>query len=188
MNNISEDILTAENSSAVLEAVSEKSKILSYLITSLGIFGLIIVIAALPIINIVEKNILFIVGCALLGISSYLEKEYLFACLECILVINAALVLSHVSTMVNTIVLIVLMLLTIVFLCRNRKITFHLITGLSGLVFLSLGIIFISNFIMIFGGIAMGTYGYISGRAGFKVGWIFFAFNIIFVILAFLHI
>jgi len=154
------------------------------IILGIGIIGLLIFTSALPVTNLLYKNILFLIGAPLLAISSYLEKEYFFASLECIAIVNVLFLLLHVPIYINTIVLIILVLLIVFLILRKQKITGQLIIGFAGLIFLCLGIIFVENLFMLFAGILLMIYSYLSARAGFKMGWIFLILNIIFIAVA----
>ncbi len=164
--------------------MSETSTLKKNILLAVGIIGLLVFTSALPVNNFLCKNILIIIGASFLAVSSYLEKEYFFASLECVAIINALLLLFHVAVYLNTVILIVLVLLIAFLIFQKQKITAQLIIGFAGLIFLCLGIIFIQNIFMFIAGILLIIYSYLSVRAGFKVGWIFLILNIIFAAVA----
>ena len=156
-----------------------------YILIIMAVIGLLLCTYALMIKSIVCKNSLFILGAGLLAISSYLEKEFFFAGLESIVIINAILSLFNIPIYANAIILAFLLVLMLTFIIRTSgKITLQLIIGSIGLTCLSCGIIFISNMIMFIAGIILSIYSCLSIRAGFKVGWVFLILNIIFSIVA----
>ena len=125
--------------------MSETSTLKKNILLAVGIIGLLVFTSALPVNNFLCKNILIIIGASFLAVSSYLEKEYFFASLECVAIINALLLLFHVAVYLNTVILIVLVLLIAFLIFQKQKITAQLIIGFAGLIFLCLGIIFIQN-------------------------------------------
>ena len=163
-------------------------KIAKNLNFALAIIGLLIFTSALPTHNLLTKNLLFIIGATLLAISSYFEKEYFFANLELIAIINAVLVILKIPTYLNTLILIILVLVVIFAISKNHKITNQLLIGFSGLILLSLGIIFVSNIAMLIAGIMLVIYSLLSIKSGFKVGWVFLILNIIFTTIAILQL
>ncbi len=134
------------------------------------------------------KNGLFAIGSTLLSIASFLDREYFFSCLEGIAVITALLEIFHIDAVVSTTVLILLVVLTIFLIYRTRKINFHLVIGIIGLILLSLGIIFSTNLLMFIAGVALCLYSYLSAKSGFRVGWVFLVLNMIFTFVAAINI
>jgi len=164
------------------------TKLVNNMPVTLGIIGVILFTLALPIDNIVLKNVFFLIGAVFLAIASLLEKETFFACLEGIVIITAILTLLHVHRMGNTIILALLVLASIVLLLKTRQINLHLIAGISGLILLNTGIIFSTNLLMFAAGLALCLYSYLSAKSGVKIGWIFLALNILFTSVAIVNI
>jgi hypothetical protein len=164
------------------------TKLLKNTSLTLGIVGLVLFTLALPLSNVIFKNVFFLTGASLLAIASLLEKETFFACLEGIVMITAILELCQVSQLYNAIILAVLVLSSIVLLLRTRQINLHLITGIIGLVLLNTGIIFSTNLLMFAAGLTLCLYSYLSAKSGIKVGWIFLALNIVFTGVAIINI
>ncbi len=163
---------------------NQVSKMKSNVILAVGITGLAAFTAGLPVHNHIIKNVLFVIGAGLLTLSSYWEKEYFFSCLEMIAVVTAVLALSHAGMILSSTVMILLSIATIIIMSRIRKFDFRLTLGIIGLVLLSAGIIAETNLIMVGAGIVLCLYSYLSAKAGFKVGWVFLALNVIFTAVA----
>lgn len=147
----------------------------------IGLVGMLIVIAGTLITPGVTQKVLYLVGALFMLTSAALEHQVFFVILQIIIVVGAAVALTHWSFWIKAIVPLVCSFAALIYFYYTKALHDHLTqVGCGGLIAIALGFANSSPIIYLIGGILLAIYGFWSFRRGVKIALLWAILNSIF--------
>jgi len=154
-----------------------------YLNISIGVLGLILVIAGTFLPPQLTQKLLFIFGVFLLIISSALEKHQFFAILETVVLVGSLVAFTSMSMATKVVIPIAFSILAIIYFATRGMLRDYVsIIGCIGLLFLATGFAISTPIVYFLGGLALTIYSYISYCRGASIALLFTILNAVFTV------